>query len=530
MRSRLVVIVTAAVVMTLALPAHFVSQTLLADELSVEHHVALLTLMAFVLVTLVTGIPRRDELRALGRDGILRVALAGLLGVYLSQQLVLANRFTDAPPGTEVIFFTTSAWGAIVVLSALASRNERPNVLQAVLAGIALVGAIGVLGNWERPSSFSPLVRYPTENGAMLLAGLAWAGFTILVAPLGRRHRWRAILPLSTAVAALAGLANAMLSPFSGELLAEGISNGPVLLIAASSFAAIVISWCWLVSYVDVVRPASLWFVPPVSLTVLGVFERQVAAAGPSPVLWDAVWWACAATCIGALGVAFLHRSALSAPRSGSGTSSAVAGESSAGPDVGRPAGGGVGERWGWARGLGVVSALFGLLAATLSVALLWIPALTAHVVGSRSDGSAYEVSWTIPGAETVGVVLASLASVAALAGALGLVRSRWRDRALLGLAGGLLVVLLAAPVLDSTPLRTWTRWIPFEVQHDYGTEYARLTLEPKGGLETVHLLPVAGASVLALGAACLVGMVRDRRTRDALRAHAEASDSEHDR
>lgn len=500
MRSRVIVIVTASIVLTLALPVHFVAQTLLADELSAQHHVALLALATFVLVTLVTGIPRRTELVRLGREGIARVALAGFLGIYASQQLVLANRYTDAPPGAEVIFFTTTAWGLIVVLSALAVRSERPSVVQVLLAGIAVVGTIGILANWERPSSFSPFVRYSTENGAMFLAGLGWAGFTLLVAPLGRRHRWRAILPLATGVAAAAGLALAVLSPMRGELVSEAVSVAPQLIVASTTFAAIVISWSWLVSSADVVRPASLLFLPPVLLTVLGVFERKMGAFGPSPLLWDRVWWACAVVVIGALGVALASRCMLLGSRSvdrRTGTKDVP-----------------TAERGRFARPLGLTSAALGLLASAASVIALWGPALSAHVVGSRSDGAAYEVFWTVPGAETVGALLLGLASVAALVTAVGFVYARWRESVLLALAAGLVVALLAVPVLATTPLRTWTRWIPAEVQQDYGTEYARLTLEPTNPHAMPLALVAAGGSLLLLCTACLLRIAGDRRRR----------------
>ena len=38
---------------------------------------------------------------------------------------------------------------------------------------------------------------------------------------------------------------------------------------------------------------------------------------------------------------------------------------------------------------------------------------------------------------------------------------------------------LVAYIPLADTPLRTWTRWLPAEVQQDYGTPYALLRLRP---------------------------------------------------
>ncbi len=498
MKSRSAVLVTASVVITLALPANFVAQTVLADELSASHHVALLAFATFILVFLMTGIPRREELRALGRYGALRAAAAGILGVYASQQLVLANRYTDAPPGSEVLFFTTAAWGVIVVLASLVVPKNRPTALQVLLSGVALLGAAGILANWERPSSFSPFVRYPTEHVAMLLAGAAWAGFTLLIAPLGRQHRWRALLPLATAAAAIASAVPLLIDPLRGDIVGEALSVAPQLLVATTTFAAIVISWSWLVSTTDTVRPASLLFLPPVSLTILGVFEREVGAFGPSPLLWNVVWWACAVTVAGALGVALLGRASLLGRH--------VDGVSGTGEGGRRPT-------RDVARVLAYVALILSTTAVVAALVAVRAPAFAANVVGIRGDGSAYAASWTMPGAETVGDVLVVLASLAALVGAVGFIRSQWREIALLELAAILLVALLAVPILVRTPLRTWTRWIPGEVQQDYGTEYARLTLEPTDG--TASRVAVAGsvAAVGLLATASALRVIRRRRS-----------------
>ncbi len=490
MRSRVLVLATASLVFTLALPVHFVAQTLLADEMGAATHTAALALGALLLVTVVTGIPRRDELRELGRNGAVRVALAGFLGVFAAQYLVLANRFTDAPPGSEVIFFTTAAWGLIVVVAGLLSRTERPSALQLIAACIALVGAAAILGNWERPSSFSPFVRYPREHVMMLLAGGAWAAFTLLVAPLGRRFKWRVMLPPLVAAGALVSLVAALASPTRGEILSGLASTWPQLIVAASSFAAILITWCWLVAMTDVTRPAALFFLPAVSLTILGVFERRAALMGPSPLLWDVVWWACVVTAVGALGVAALSRKALSPKAAHPGPAARADGHAPTGAR----------------RALVLVAIVAGGLAVAAGVAALVSPALTAQVVGSRTNGAAYEAAWRIPGAETVGAVLAALAALGALAAASGLARLRWRNAMMVPVAAGLLLVLLSVPALATTPLRTWTRWIPAEVQQDYGTEYARLTLEPTTDAALTTAVVLAGTSVLALAGAALVG------------------------
>ena len=60
---------------------------------------------------------------------------------------------------------------------------------------------------------------------------------------------------------------------------------------------------------------------------------------------------------------------------------------------------------------------------------------------------------------------------------------------------------LAAYPLVVATPLRTWNRWIPAEIQQAYGTEYARLSIVATPGV--FHLASAA----LAL-AACLILVV----------------------
>ena len=74
---------------------------------------------------------------------------------------------------------------------------------------------------------------------------------------------------------------------------------------------------------------------------------------------------------------------------------------------------------------------------------------------------------------------------------------------------------LAAVPALLSTPLRTWTRWIPAEVQHDYGTEYARLTLTPTHGPAEIAALVLAGSAALLLAIGALLALRQRARAKD---------------
>ena len=70
-----------------------------------------------------------------------------------------------------------------------------------------------------------------------------------------------------------------------------------------------------------------------------------------------------------------------------------------------------------------------------------------------------------------------------------------------------------AEQFLADTPLHTWTRWIPAEVQHAYGTEYARLTFEAAPSAVRLAAAGFALAACIAL----IVSAVLGRRHGDAL-------------
>ena len=86
------------VIFTLAAPAYFVLQTLLADQLGAASMTAGLAVGVCLLTVMVTGLPRKDEIVALARAGG-KAVIAGVLGVFCTQYLVLAHRYSDAPPG-----------------------------------------------------------------------------------------------------------------------------------------------------------------------------------------------------------------------------------------------------------------------------------------------------------------------------------------------------------------------------------------------------------------------------------------------
>ena len=330
----------------------------------------------------------------------------------------------------------------------------------------------------------------------MLLAGAAWAAFGVIIARLASRHRWRVLLPIGCAASALVAVLVAVATPGNAGIVQQVTSLWPMLLTLSVSFAAMVVTWSWLSTIVGVARTGSLLFLAPVSLTGLAFFERRAGSAGPSPVLWNAVLWGSVVTLVGALGVAALDRTWIRVREPDAQTARAA-----------RQV----------VRRLVAIAVLIAATLGTLAGAVaLAAPALAARVVGTRSNGAAYEAAWTIPGAETIGAWLVFLGGLALLIAGLSNIRSMWRALATMGVAAGVAIVLVATPALDDTRLRTWTRWVPAEILQDYGTEYASLTFgdEPRTALETGLGLGLAGALLLLVAGATGSGRPGQRTDR----------------
>jgi hypothetical protein len=383
------------------------------------------------------------------------VAGAGCLG--FAPWLVMANRYTDAPPGSEVLFFTTASWGALLALAlALASHQRVSRVGGAVLA---LAGAAALVANWERPSSFSPFVRFPAEALAMLLAGVLWAGLILVLLAAARRRQltsaaWYAALGGLVCAGILAGVAagDGMLVArhFSqpgawGYGIAVGFATAGMLMVLRSGRAEAV---------------AGAYLLVPAAVSLLLFLMEATRVYGPRPILMGPAVAAVVCTVAGVVVTrgAAVHR--------------AVDAEGPAGPVV-------------W------VARAAGALAVAASAVVLASPTLTATVTGLRTDGSQYLASFELFGYEVAGPWIAAGVALVGLGMALdarGFRRSWVRVVALVATAGAWLMVA-------DTPLRTLASFIPSEVQVDYGSEYARIVFD---GTPPVLAAAALGGAVIA--------------------------------
>jgi len=136
----------------------------------------------------------------------------------------------------------------------------------------------------------------------------------------------------------------------------------------------------------------------------------------------------------------------------------------------------------------------------------LALPASSAAVSGTLASGESYSVTWALAGYESAGGWAVALAGILLLVASLSYRYARpavsWRV-ALAALITGLSYLAVA-----STPLHTWNRWVPTDLQSEYGTEYVSLSFA------TVHHPVRLAALVVAVLAAGVITMTLLRAKR----------------
>lgn len=430
-------------------------------------------------VAAVFGLPKK---RTAGAGEWVPAALGGVAGFALAPWLVMANRYTDAPPGSEVVFLTTAAWGAMLAMALALTTRERVSRIGGAL--LSLAAAAALVANWERPSSFSPFVRFQREELLMLVAGALWTALILILVRAAKRNT----LPSSALVAAVSGVLAAAALVLLGfvtgaiERAHFGVPGlGGYGVSSAFSVAAALI-------VLRAGRPggvAAAHLLVPAGIASIIVLEQFTGPLGPQPIV---VAPALASAALVALGAWVSVVPAPTAERARADRSGAT-----------------------WAS----VVAAVALVAAMVALAS---PAMRASVSGLRTSGATFRAAFTLVGFEAAGPWLAFGVALSVLGVALEsrAARAAWsRVGALLGAAA---LWLLAA----RTPLRTLTSFIPSDVQVDYGSEYARITFA--GGVGLAAALSVAG-SVAAL-VLIAVGGARARRTR---RVHERDENSRSD-
>lgn len=437
----------------------FVFSTSLVAHVPRTLIVAAASLGAALVVAAADGIDLRI-LRSPSRPLI--SAITGTMLAFLAAPLlVLLQRSSDAPSGSESLFFSLVAWGVIVAVASMFVRSERPAITAIGAAVAAATGAAGVLANWERPSSFSPLVKFADRELVMIAAGVLFAVGTMLLLRAAQADpKTRPAAFVVTAVVAAIIAVPGFLG--TAPALAE---NGTTLLLAGIAFGSFGLAWTSSVSAHGPAAASSALMVGPVLITALTIIERAIGVLGPDPVIWRAALPA-ALVCV--LGSAALFRSGRGEPL----------------PAV--------------AFGPLVIAVAVVALAAVVTLGL---PALQASVEGITTDKGVFRASWEILGFQSAAGWLTVAAALLVLTAAFeirtGRARSVWSTALVTALA-----CIAAYPFLLESSFATWNRWIPSEVQQAYGTEYARLTVV--GIAHPMRTAVLAAASVLAVAVGVL--------------------------
>jgi hypothetical protein len=367
-------------------------------------------------------------------------AAGGVAGLFLAPYLVLSHRYSNAPSGTEVIFLTSACWGAVAATAAgwaLWRSGSRVRALVVQMGSIAaLAGSAGMLANWERPSSFSPFVRFVPEQLWMLAAGVAFLVGALLM---GRARREGVASPYVTATSCATIVAASvwLLSGDAFQTLEMLIDSIGVVTLWGLSGAAFWMAWNRRASTDGLIVPSAVLFAPALLLPGLLVVERSIAALGPNPLVWEGIAGGALLMCAGAARI-------LAWRGAGEGAKSSPASPAR------------------WLTFLRVLMACFVVMA----LIGLFLPAIRADVTGDR-EGARFAFSWlmagweSVPGWAAVGIALLAVAATF--------------DDAL----PPTIATLAAAPaywLLGRTPMHVWNTFVPAPIQQDYGTEYAQVS------------------------------------------------------
>lgn len=458
----------------------FVISTITMDQIPDAALMALSLLSALVFVSVFAGTPTRAAMGAASRPQLALAAGAGVMTWLAPALIVLNQRATDAPSGTETLFFTTAVWALLGSLVALGWRDERPVAAQVVAVALGVLGSAALLANWERPSSFSPFVKFPLPEAVMIAAGVLFVLGLLMGKHAARILGARTSLWFGVAGATAVAILLALPSGF-GELPTLQ-RHWPQLLIAGASLAALSIGLTSLVRVTGLARATAWLLVAPVALTMLSVVERLTVVYGPNPIIWAGVLGGGLLALIGLTIVQCYPGRVVELPTPGPRMSHLIRA----------------------ARAIALAATVAGAIA-------IFLPAFSAVAVGTLDTGEAFSVKWLLLGAESAVGWLALLGSLLALSLTFGVLQVRTTRRLVAATATA--AAFLAYPLLLATPLRTWNRWIPAEIQQAYGTEYARLSIDAvPNNLRLASAVLALLACVTLITVAVLGPRARDQR------------------
>ena len=390
---------------------------------------------ALVLALALAGRPLA-AIRGLDARSRALAGAGGLVGIFGPPALIAGVRMSDAPAGSVVVFWMASGWAAVAAVTAMAMAFRSRTAARAPLAFaggvLAVAGAAGVVANWERPSSFSPLVRFPVQELAILAAGALMVAGAFAILRAARGTRIDGALLCAAAAAVVPGLVWWGFSGFANGW-SSFLEHSAEMVLAAMAWGFICVALPRVLRSEGPARAGALLAVAPLLLASLIWLEQLVGVAGPQPMIVTGVL----------AGGVTLGAGSIALWRAADGDALRV-----------------------FRKRRVIVIAASSVPLALACVALA-LPAIIAHAEASAAVGS-FVGSWTLFGWESVaGVsVLALTALLAALA---------WSEEPLWPALAGL-AACAVWPLSLSTPMHVLTGWLPPGIEQYYGTEYASIS------------------------------------------------------
>jgi drug/metabolite transporter (DMT)-like permease len=210
---------------------------------------------------------------------------AGVLGGSFAQLTQVISRYSFTPSASDIAFWL-SVSPVFSVFLAYFFLRERISFAKFVGIATGVLAMILVLGSWERPSTFSPLVRYPREELVIILSALCWAGFTLIAKRMATRHPPMVSAAMTLSVGSVVPL---VWSIANGQFAAVSrLGNGDwVLLIILGVVGAglAYLLWFQALGQTDTTKCLVVLMSTPVALTLLRGTEIWTGVTGPSPMI-----------------------------------------------------------------------------------------------------------------------------------------------------------------------------------------------------------------------------------------------------
>lgn len=237
-----------------------------------------------------------ERLRERWRDGKKLdtwLLLAGALSLGLSFLLMVIKRYGYAPAGSDIVFLLETT-PVFVIILAFIIRAERLTLGLVAGSAAALLGGMAVVGNWERPSSFSLFSRFPVEESVLVLAAVLLAVFLVILWRMARAYPANGLVTVMLWTVLPVLLVTARLTNGWGEFAEIGLEGYLVLAGAGAIGVAFpLMLFASLTGKTDAGKAATAIFLSPFVITLLIGVEKslQLTGAGimPTPFLWAPV-------------------------------------------------------------------------------------------------------------------------------------------------------------------------------------------------------------------------------------------------